>query len=123
MVYVSKTKLPENKSVFYALISLYGIGRSRACLICHKLGFSGNLKIRNLTKKQVNILTKIVDDKLMEDLNFELLSNLKKSRRLAKKKLISIKSYKGIRRAQGLPIRGQRTHTNARTSRKKYLLT
>lgn len=118
MVYVLESKLPDNKSVFYALTSIYGIGKSRSSLICHKLGFSGNLKIKHLTKEQENGLTKFI-----EEVNFELSSNLKKLRLLKKKKIISIKSYKGMRKAQGLPVRGQRTHTNSRTSRKKYLLT
>lgn len=115
MIYLLESKLPDNKSVFYALTSIYGIGRSRSFLICNKLGFSCNLKIKNLNKEQVNGLIKLI-----EELNFELSGNLKKLRLLRVKKLISIKSYKGLRKAQGLPVRGQRTHTNSRTSRKKY---
>jgi small subunit ribosomal protein S13 len=54
----------------------------------------------------------------VESLNFELAGDLKKSKLLVIKKLTSIKSYRGLRRTQGLPVRGQRTHTNSKTSRK-----
>lgn len=114
MIYLLESKLPDNKSILYALKAIYGIGKSRSFLICNKLGFSCNLKIKNLNKEQISGL-----HKLIEELNFELTSNLKKSRLLKAKKLIVIKSYKGMRKAQGLPVRGQRTHTNCRTSRKK----
>lgn len=114
MIYLLESKLPENKSVFYALTYIYGINRNSSILICNKLGFSSNFKIKNLNKEQVNRLTKLI-----EEMSNDLSSNLKKSRFIKNKKLISIKSYRGMRRTQGLPLRGQRTHTNSRTSRKK----
>lgn len=115
MVYLFESKIPENKSVLYALTNVYGIGRAQAFLICCKLGFSVNLKVKELTKEQINKLIKIV-----QSLNLELASDLKKIKILTAKRLISIKSYKGLRRNQGLPVRGQRTHTNARTARKRF---
>jgi small subunit ribosomal protein S13 len=114
MIYIFESELPENKSVYFALINIYGIGKSNAFLICKKLGFSTNLKIKNLSKEQSNKLVKTI-----EFLNIELASDLKKLKLLIAKKLVYIKSYRGLRRNQGLPVRGQRTHTNAQTARKR----
>ena len=113
MLYLLETKLPENKSVFFALTKIYGIGRNTAFLICKKLGFSINLKVKDLSQEQVNEILQIV-----ELLNLTLNNELKKFKSLSLKKLISIKSYRGLRRVKGLPVRGQRTHTNAKSSRK-----
>ena len=114
MVYLFESELPENKSVFLSLTHIYGLGKFNSLLICKRLGFSKNLKVKNLSKEQVNKLVKTI-----EYLNIELASDLKKSKIISIKKLISIKSYKGLRKTKGLPIRGQRTHTNAKTSRKR----
>ena len=113
MLYLLETKLPENKSVFFALTNVYGIGQKTAFLICKKLGFSMNLKIKDLTQEQIVDILQIV-----ESLNLTLNNELKKLRSLTLKKLISIKSYRGLRRVRGLPVRGQRTHTNAKSARK-----
>ena len=113
MLYVLETKLPENKSVVFALTKVYGIGEKTAYLICKKLGFSVNLKTKDLTQEQVEEIIQLVDS-----LNLTLNNELKKLRSLNLKTLISIKSYRGLRRVRGLPVRGQRTHTNAKSSRK-----
>lgn len=113
MLYLLETKLPENKSVFFALTNVYGIGRNTASLICKKLGFSVNLKTKDLTQEQVEELLQIVDS-----MDLTLNNELKKLRSLTLKTLVSIKSYRGLRRVRGLPVRGQRTHTNAKSSRK-----
>lgn len=114
MVYLFESELPENKSIIFSLTHVYGIGRSHANLICKKVGFSKNLRVRNLSKEQITKLIKIV-----ESLNINLASDLKKIKLLIAKDLIETKSYRGLRRNQGLPVRGQRTHTNARTARKR----
>ena len=114
MVYLFESELPENKSVFFAMTHIFGIGKFNSLLICKKLGFSKNLKIRNLSKEQISKLVTTIDF-----LNLDLSSDLKKLRSLKIKNLLSIKSYKGFRLKQGLPVRGQRTHTNAKTSRKR----
>ena len=113
MLYVLETKLPENKSVVFALTKVYGIGEKTAYLICKKLGFSTNLKTKDLTQEQIEELIQLI-----ESLNLTLNNELKKLRSLNLKTLISIKSYRGLRRVRGLPVRGQRTHTNAKSSRK-----
>ena len=114
MVYIFESELSKNKSILFAIASVFGIGRSNSLLFCKKLGFSKNLKVKNLTREQIIKLIKTI-----ELSNLVISSDLKKLKALNTKKLISIKSYKGFRRKQGLPVRGQRTHTNARTSRKR----
>jgi len=114
MIYLFESELPENKSIFYVLFYIYGIGKKKSFFICKTLGFSQNLKIEHLSKEQLNKLIIII-----ELLNLNLGTDLKKLKLLSLKKLISIKSFRGFRRNQGLPIRGQRTHTNAQTARKK----
>ena len=113
MVYLFESELSGEKSVFLALIHIYGFGKWSSWFVCRKLGFSRNLKLKSLSKKQINKLIKVI-----ENLNKELVSDLKKSKKLALQKLVSIKSYRGLRKIKGLPIRGQRTHTNAKTSKK-----
>ena len=115
MIYLFESKISENKSVLYALTNVYGIGKAQASLICCKLGFFTNLKVKDLTKEQIVKLTKIV-----QTLNITLASDLKKIKLLTAKQLVSIKSYRGLRKNQGLPVRGQRTHTNAKTARKRF---
>jgi len=113
MLYILETKLPESKSVFIALTSIYGIGHSTSLQICKKLGFSLNFKVGNLTEKQtIEIL------KLIEILNLTTTNELKQSKSQILKNLIEIKCYKGLRRNKGLPVRGQRTHTYAKSARK-----
>jgi small subunit ribosomal protein S13 len=113
MLYLLETKLPENKSVFFALTKVYGIGRNTAFLICKKLGFSLNLKIKDLTQEQSLEILKLIDS-----LNLIINNDLRKFKALSLKNLVSIKSYRGLRRVRGLPVRGQRTHTNAKSARR-----
>ena len=113
MIYILETKLPENKSVFFALTYIYGIGEKTSYLICKKLGFSINLKIKNLTQEQSMDIIKIIDSSQLT-----LSNELKKLKSLSLKRLVSIKSYRGLRKMRGLPVRGQRTHTNAKSANK-----
>ena len=114
MVYLFESELPKNKLISFALSSIYGIGKANSFFICKKLGFSSNLTLKDLSKEQFNKLVKI-----LESSDLLLADDLLKFRLLISKKLVSIKSYRGLRRYQGLPVRGQRTHTNAKTSRKR----
>ena len=113
MIYLLESELPKRKSIFLALTSIYGIGKAKSIRICKKLGFSLNLKIEDLTKDQILKMIKVIDS-----LNFTLAIDLKKIKSNVLKNLVSIKSYRGLRRRSGLPVRGQRTHTNAKTSSK-----
>jgi small subunit ribosomal protein S13 len=115
MIYLFESELPENKSVFLSLVHIYGFGKSKSFFICKRLGFSRNFKVKSLSKEHVSKLIKTI-----EHLNLKLASDLKKSKLLSTKKLIAMKAYKGSRKIRGLPARGQRTHTNAKTSRKRF---
>ena len=114
MVNIFSTELQKTHSLQLSLANIYGLGSTCSEKICKKLGFSKNYKIQNLTNEQIFQITKLIE------LEYILLTNeLKKINSINLKKLITIKSYKGLRRLQGLPIRGQRTHTNAKTAKKK----
>lgn len=113
MVYILETKLPKKKSVLIALTSIYGIGIKTSLDICQKLGFSLNFKTINLTEEQI---LKIL--KLIKSLRLTTTNELKQLKFQELKNLIEKKCYRGIRRVRGLPVRGQRTHTNAKSSRK-----
>lgn len=113
MTYLLESKLPENKSIFFALRYIFGIGKSRSVTICKKLGFAPNLKVKDLSNEQVMKISKI-----SESLNFLLANDLRRIKLLAIQRLVSIRSYRGLRRKKGFPVRGQRTHTNARTARR-----
>lgn len=82
-------------------------------LSCKKLGFSINLKVKNLNQEQITEMLQLI-----ESLNLSLNNELKKLKSITLKKLVSIKSYRGLRRVRGLPVRGQRTHTNAKSAKK-----
>lgn len=113
MLYLLEHKLSETKPVVIALTTIYGIGKSTSVLICKKLGFSLNLKVKDLTQEQIEEILQLVNL-----LNLTLNNELKKLKSLKIKDLIFIKSYKGLRRVRGLPVRGQRTHTNAKSARR-----
>lgn len=102
--------IPNNKRVEYALRYIYGIGPARAKIICQECGIPEEMRASELTETNINDIMKVVQDKqykLEGDLRREVISNLKR--------LSAIKSYRGLRHAKGLPVRGQRTSTNART--------
>jgi small subunit ribosomal protein S13 len=113
MIYLLKTKLPNTKSIFFSLLSIYGIGHNRSMLVCKTLGFLKTLKVKCMTDEQLSDLS-ILINKLTLDI--ALANDLKKLIKQNEKKLASIKLYRGIRLRQGLPVRGQRTHSNAQTA-------
>ena len=115
MIYLFESELPKNKSISFALSDIYGIGKANSFLLCKKLGFSSNLTVKDLSKEQISKLIKT-----LEFSDLVLAGDLLKFRQIVAKKLVSMKSYRGLRRYQGLPVRGQRTHTNARTARKRF---
>ena len=115
MIYLFESELPENKSILLSLTKIYGLSHYTSLIICKRLGFSKNLKTKNLSKEQINKINKVI-----ESLDSKFASDLKKLKTLSTKKLVSIKSYKGLRKVRGLPIRGQRTHTNAKTAKKRF---
>ncbi len=113
MLYLLETNLSDRKSIFFALLKVHGIGKKIAFSICKKLGFSTNLKVKNLNQDQIVEMLQLIDS-----LNLSLNNDLRKLKSMILKKLINIKSYRGLRRVRGLPVRGQRTHTNAKSAKK-----
>lgn len=113
MIYFLDTQLPENKSIQVALTHIYGINKKTSTIICQKLGFCMNLKVKNLTSNQISEILNV-----MNSLNLIINNELKKLRGSEFQKLVEIKSYRGLRKLKGLPSRGQRTHTNAKSSKK-----
>jgi small subunit ribosomal protein S13 len=113
MLYLLETKISDKNPVLFALTQIYGINKTSASIICKKLGFSLNLKINDLTQEQIQDMLVVI-----ESLNLILNNELKTLRSQALKTLISIKTYRGLRRVRRLPVRGQRTHTNAKSAKK-----
>ena len=112
-MYLFETQLNKLQSVQYSLKKVYGLNSSNSNTICKKLGFSSNLKLYELTEDQLRMLVKFIDNS-----NLQINSDLKNSNRVFKDNLVKIKSYRGLRRISRLPVRGQRTHTNAKTCKR-----
>lgn len=101
--------LPRHKRVEIGLQSIFGIGPTRAKELIAKTGISLDARVQDLTDEQVNTLSVVIqtDYKVEGDLRREISSNIKR--------LMDINCYRGLRHKRNLPVRGQRTHTNART--------
>ena len=117
MIYLFETELNKNKSIIFSLQKIFGIGYCTSKKICLSLGFSLNMKASYLDNFQYSkIVKKITSLKLI------ISNDLKKQIILNNTRYVNIRAYKGLRKLQGLPIRGQRTHTNAKTARKRKKL-
>jgi len=112
MVYILNTNLKNNKKVRTALCDIYGLGKTLSSQICDQLGFSEKLKISTLTNFQIQQLSQIITQ------NFLIGGDKRRDLRNNKNRLIAIGCYRGFRHNIGLPVRGQRTHGNARTARR-----
>jgi small subunit ribosomal protein S13 len=112
MIYIFETEISNSKTLQFALQKIYGLGNYQTNVICKKLGFSKNLQTSKLTNDQIIKLIKTI-----ENTNLKITNELKNLHIFTLKNLIDIKCYKGLRRIKGLPVRGQRTHTNAKTVR------
>ncbi|XBC37590.1 MAG: 30S ribosomal protein S13 [Buchnera aphidicola (Meitanaphis elongallis)] len=108
MARIAGINIPDNKHIIIALMSIYGIGKKRSKLICISSGVSENITIRSLTENQVELLRNEVSKFIVEgDLRREVNLNIKR--------LVDLNCYRGLRHRKNLPVRGQRTKTNART--------
>ena len=108
MARIAGINIPVNKHTDIALTSIYGIGRTRAQTICAASGIKPDTKIKDLAENEVEALRNEVAKYSVEgDLRREVSMNIKR--------LMDLGSYRGIRHRRGLPLRGQRTRTNART--------
>jgi small subunit ribosomal protein S13 len=106
---IAGVDLPNDKPTGIGLTSIYGIGRSLALRICEQARVPNTVRVRNLTEEQLNNLRRIIENdyKVEGMLRSEITMNIKR--------LMDIGSYRGLRHRRGLPSRGQRTRTNART--------
>jgi small subunit ribosomal protein S13 len=111
MARISGIDLPRDKRVEIGLTYIYGIGRASAQDIIAKSGIDANQRVRDLTDADVNKLRQVIEKEFRVEgaLRTEVAMNIKR--------LMDIGSYRGIRHRRGLPVRGQRTHTNARTKK------
>jgi small subunit ribosomal protein S13 len=109
MARIAGVDLPVKKRAAIGLTYIYGIGRTRASSILHRTGVDPDKKVGDLTEEEVNRIRQVIEEEgaVEGDLRKEISMNLKR--------LIEMGSYRGLRHRRGLPVRGQRTHTNART--------
>lgn len=114
MVYIMETEISNTKNLRKSLEDIYGLGKNRSNLICNRLGLASGFKTSQLSPSQIRDIVKIVDESKLV-----VTADLKKLQIMASKTLVSIKSVKGLRRLRGLPVRGQRTHTNAKNCRSR----
>jgi len=106
---IAGVDLPRDKRVVIALTYIYGIGRTRAQTILAQTGVNPDTRVRDLTEEEVNRLREFIDK------NYTVEGDLRREVQTNIKRLIDIGSYRGLRHRRGLPVRGQRTRTNART--------
>ena len=113
MAIISGVNIPDNKRVEVSLRRIYGIGPRQAKDVCERSGIADNPKVRDLSDADLTRIREVIDrEKVVEgDLRREVNMNIRR--------LMDIGSYRGLRHRRGLPTRGQRTKTNARTKRGK----
>lgn len=109
MARIAGVDLPKNKRVEIALTYIYGIGRATARQILDAAGVSYDIRTKDLADDQISRIRDIIDK------NYKVEGDLRRDIGLNIKRLMEIGCYRGLRHKLGLPVRGQRTHTNART--------
>src|SRR5580693_2056256 len=109
MARIAGVDLPPNKRVEIGLTYIFGIGRTMSNRILQSAGVDVNTKVRDLNDDETNKIRKVIEEgvRVEGDLRKEVSFNIKR--------LMEVGSYRGLRHRRGLPVRGQRTHTNART--------
>nr|AIA21322.1 30S ribosomal protein S13 [Pyropia kanakaensis] len=111
MARIAGVDLPRNKRIEIALTYIYGIGLSRAKEILIKTNIDSNIKCQDLNDQQVVSIREILES------SYQIEGDLKRFESMSIKRLMEISTYRGRRHRLGLPLRGQRTRTNARTRR------
>jgi small subunit ribosomal protein S13 len=109
MARVAGVEIPNNKQSEIALTYIHGIGRSSALTILAKANIDGHKKVKDLSEDELDQIRRIIDS------GFQTEGALRSTVRMNIKRLMDIGCYRGIRHRKGLPVRGQRTRTNART--------
>ena len=109
MARIAGVDLPANKRAEIGLTYIYGIGRSRANKILGEAGINVDTRIRELSEEEINRIRTVIDQQGGVE------GDLRKQIQMDIKRMMDIGCYRGLRHRRGLPVRGQRTHTNART--------
>ena len=108
MARIAGINIPMNKHVVIGLTHIFGVGRSRAKAICETTGIKPTTKVKDLTEAEVNAIRSVLAKTAVE-------GDLRRENSMNIKRLMDLGSYRGLRHRKGLPVRGQRTRTNART--------
>ena len=109
MARIAGVDLPRDKRVIIGLTYIFGIGKQTSAKILETTGIDESIRIKDLSEEQVNLLRKEIDN------NYTVEGDLKREISLNVKRLRDIRCYRGLRHMKGLPVRGQKTKTNART--------
>ena len=109
MARISGVNIPTNKRVEIGLTSIFGIGRIRAVKICRTIGLAPERRVNELTDAEVIQIREVIDR------NYVVEGDLRRTVAMNIKRLMDLGCYRGLRHRRGLPVRGQRTHTNARS--------
>ena len=109
MARIAGVNIPTGKPVAISLTYIHGIGRTKAREICDIVGVPGERRVNELTDDEVARIREIIDQ------NFQVEGDLRREHAMNVKRLMDLGCYRGLRHRRGLPVRGQRTHTNART--------
>ena len=109
MARIAGVDIPREKRLEIALTYIFGIGRTTATKLCDDLGIDRNTRVHNLTDAEVNQIRQYVDA------NLKVEGDLRREVTLNIKRFVDLGCYRGLRHRKNLPVRGQRTHTNART--------
>ena len=111
MARIAGVDLPRTKRIETGLTYIYGIGDQRAGVILSEAGVNPNVRIKDLSEDEVRKISQVIEEqgRVEGDLRKEVSMNIKR--------LMEVSSYRGMRHRRNLPVRGQRTHTNARTSK------
>ncbi len=109
MARIAGVNIPTNKRVEIALTYIYGIGRTKARQICEKAGVTPDRRVNDLADAEVIRVRELIDQ------GYAVEGDLRRTVAMNVKRLMDMGCYRGLRHRRGLPVRGQRTHTNART--------
>lgn len=113
MARIAGVNIPTNKLVVIGLTYIYGIGRKKSQEICDKLNIPANKRVNELTDDETLKIRELIDS------SYQVEGDLRREVSLNIKRVMDLGCYRGLRHRKGLPVRGQRTHTNARTRKGK----
>ena len=109
MARIAGVNLPSNKRLVVALTYIHGIGKSSSIKICEAAGINSAIRINEMSEQEVASIRQHIDGHVVVE------GDLRRERTINIKRLMDLGCYRGLRHRRGLPVRGQRTHTNART--------